>query len=156
MPPIGYYPTGPAHLIWNKWNNMSNLRDSAKPYQKLTNFYDLQLDLYANRIVAVTGIHMPNTPSAAAMAAAERLCRTMSSKSFSGSGDSGDVDVTVSIGLVTGVAGELSLEELIRLADEALYEAKNTGRNRVVVANTGISQAPNQTPEPQPARSSAG
>jgi two-component system cell cycle response regulator len=99
---------------------------------------------------------MPNTPASAALAAAERLCRTMNSTPFSGSGDSGEVEVTVSIGLVTGVAGEASLGELIRMADEALYEAKNAGRNRVVVSNGGNAPEAVSAPEPQPARSRAG
>lgn len=99
---------------------------------------------------------MPNTPAPAALAAAERLCGTMNSKPFSGSGDSGEVVVTVSIGLVTGIAGAAGLEELIQMADEALYEAKNTGRNRVVVANGGTGKGDDGEPEVQKAQTSAG
>jgi diguanylate cyclase (GGDEF)-like protein len=43
--------------------------------------------------------------------------------------------ITVSIG-VAQLTDEASPEELIRHADEALYEAKNNGRNRVVVSKT--------------------
>jgi two-component system cell cycle response regulator len=99
---------------------------------------------------------MPNTPEAAALAAAERLCRTMNSKAISGSGDSGEVPVTVSIGLVTGVAGEAGLDELPHMADEALYEAKNAGRNRLVVSQGGKAPEAVRAPEPQPARSGTG
>jgi two-component system, cell cycle response regulator len=98
---------------------------------------------------------MPNTPPADALAAAERLCRTMNSKAFSGSGDSGEVIVTVSIGLVTGVAGEAALDELIHMADGALYEAKNSGRNRVVVANGDKPQASDTGSEPRQAQTNA-
>ena len=91
---------------------------------------------------------MPNTPAGAALAVAERLCHTMNSRAFFGSGDSGEVAVTVSIGLVTGVAGEALLDELLHMADEALYEAKNTGRNKVVVSKGGNSRAAVGSPKP--------
>ena len=94
---------------------------------------------------------MPNTPGGAALAAAERLCHTMNSRAFSGSGYSGEVAVTVSIGLVTGVAGEALPDELLHMADEALYEAKTTSRNKVVVSKGGNFRAAVGSPEPQPA-----
>ena len=46
-------------------------------------------------------------------------------------GDSGSIIVTVSVGVV---AGSRDVDELLRRADEALYEAKQTGRNRVVAS----------------------
>ena len=92
-------------------------------------------------------ILMPNTLAVAALAAAGRLCASVSAAPFAGSGDSGEIPVTVSIGLVTDMAGKCSLEELVRRADEALYEAKHGGRNQVVVA--GAKQ-------PQPDRRAAG
>jgi len=53
------------------------------------------------------------------------------------------VPVTVSIGLATSTPADLqeaaaqTLESLITRADRALYQAKATGRNQVVVADTG-------------------
>ena len=47
-----------------------------------------------------------------------------------------DIPVTTSIGVSYGVIGadvEKGIEDLIRKADESLYDAKNAGRNRVVV-----------------------
>ena len=41
----------------------------------------------------------------------------------------GEVAVTASFGLSTVDPNEVDLETAIRLADEALYEAKNSGRN---------------------------
>lgn len=88
---------------------------------------------------------MPNIPATAALAAAQRLCRSMGATPFTGAGDSGPVTVTVSIGVITATAGENTLDELVHLADEALYEAKRTGRNKVVVAG---EPAPAETSQP--------
>ena len=41
--------------------------------------------------------------------------------------------ITVSFGAAQMVPGE-TVEDLLRRADNAMYEAKNTGRNRVVTA----------------------
>ncbi len=84
---------------------------------------------------------MPNIPPPAALAAAQRLCRSMAATPFSGTGDSGPIPVTVSIGVATVPAGEKSLDELVHLADEALYEAKRTGRDKVVVAGEPASES---------------
>ena len=40
--------------------------------------------------------------------------------------------MTVSIGVASMIPGKDSAETLMKRADAALYEAKNTGRNRVV------------------------
>ncbi len=45
--------------------------------------------------------------------------------------DNLEISYTVSIGIYYGLAD--SLEEMIRLSDEALYEAKESGRNKIVI-----------------------
>ena len=60
---------------------------------------------------------------------AERLRSVICSNSF-GIGDGRALKITVSAGCVSGSLE--GLDAVVRLADEALYEAKRTGRNRVV------------------------
>jgi two-component system cell cycle response regulator len=85
---------------------------------------------------------MPNTVEAQAMAVAERLCVAVREAPIKIDDAPGEVPVTVSIGVTTGIAGKTSLAELVKAADAALYEAKRTGRNKIV----------GTTPAPQPAR----
>ena len=42
--------------------------------------------------------------------------------------------VTMSIGVATGAADEIALNDLLERADQALYRAKRLGRDRVVAA----------------------
>jgi diguanylate cyclase (GGDEF)-like protein len=78
---------------------------------------------------------LPHTPIDGAAAFAERVRAAIEATEFDVGADAPPA-VTVSIGVAALVAGQ-SVEALIRTADEALYEAKGTGRNRVVVAGVG-------------------
>lgn len=62
-----------------------------------------------------------------------RVLESISQRPFPTS--AGDLNVTVSIGIYRYANGddELSLNDLMLFADEKLYEAKNTGRNRVAI-----------------------
>jgi diguanylate cyclase (GGDEF)-like protein len=51
----------------------------------------------------------------------------------------GSLDLTLSAGVATGAGGHISYDELFRAADEALFEAKRGGRNRVETAG-GLSR----------------
>jgi two-component system cell cycle response regulator len=77
---------------------------------------------------------MPNTVEAQAAAVAERLIQAVREESIRVDGRPEPIPVTVSIGVVARRAGQLSLLELVKLADAALYEAKRSGRDKVVVA----------------------
>ena len=74
---------------------------------------------------------VPETPSAGAQVLAERLRHAIAS---SGGERAGLPSVTVSIGIATTELTPPSALDLLRRADEALYEAKKAGRDRVVVA----------------------
>lgn len=58
----------------------------------------------------------------------------------------GSLNYTASFGLVTVTEGEPTVVDLLRYADRALYEAKNSGRNRVVVGR--IDDDDDKAPEP--------
>ena len=73
---------------------------------------------------------LPGTDRAGAMEIADRLRRSIEvselEKFVPG------LRMTISLGVVEWNAGHESIDALIKRADKALYEAKNTGRNRVV------------------------
>lgn len=49
--------------------------------------------------------------------------------------DAGTIRVTSSIGVASVKAGDRSIASALHRADEALYAAKNSGRNKVSVAD---------------------
>lgn len=60
------------------------------------------------------------------------LCETVAQTAIDIGGEHVPLNETVSIGVHAGIIG--SLDEIIREADQNLYEAKETGRNRVVIS----------------------
>lgn len=78
-------------------------------------------------------IVLPGTDKADGMQIAERLRQSIESEKIV------DRPVTISLGVATSDSGDCSANELIALADAALYEAKRRGRNRVSHASDGLS-----------------
>jgi diguanylate cyclase (GGDEF)-like protein len=78
---------------------------------------------------------------------AERLIKTVQAARINPSGEPG-LTISIGVGLISPIVGRTP-QGAIQLADEALYEAKHAGRNRVVVKgaadyrllNTGVFQA---------------
>jgi two-component system, cell cycle response regulator len=78
---------------------------------------------------------LPETNLEGGLAVTEKLCLATHRTPFCGDGaDDGGVRLTVSIGVACFPEHATSPEELLRAADEALYEAKLQGRDRVVTA----------------------
>ncbi len=73
---------------------------------------------------------LPETDTDAALIIAERLRRNIADRIISYKGKS--LSITVSIG-VSGLIKEDNLEQLLKRADQSLYEAKSNGRNRSVL-----------------------
>jgi two-component system cell cycle response regulator len=61
------------------------------------------------------------------------------------------IPITVSIGVSCcfGKSGDISLSMLMRAADKALYEAKSSGRNRVVLHSSCVDAAGGARPRPR-------
>jgi diguanylate cyclase (GGDEF)-like protein len=67
---------------------------------------------------------LPETPFSGAIVAAEKIRREIEKANING------LHVTVSVGVTSFNKGD-SPEEIVKRADEAMYEAKRGGRNRV-------------------------
>ena len=80
---------------------------------------------------------LPNTSGENAYYVAERVRRTLQGTRYTGLGLPADANVTISVGVSTCPRDATTLDELMGLADEALYEAKSEGRDRVVLYGAG-------------------
>jgi len=74
---------------------------------------------------------LPETTEDEALLLAERLRVTLESASLET--ENGSIHITASFGVASWESGEHNLQSAINRADKALYKAKHTGRNRVVV-----------------------
>lgn len=76
-------------------------------------------------------IIMPECNEEHASIVAERIRSAVDSEKFDGQEGQPGGNVTISAGCITSMDLGLDAEQLIKEADNALYEAKNTGRNKV-------------------------
>ena len=77
---------------------------------------------------------MPDTSAEVAASVAERLRGMIEARPFQLRSGETPLMLTASMGIATLGAGIETPEQLLKQADRALYEAKNSGRNRVVAA----------------------
>jgi diguanylate cyclase (GGDEF)-like protein len=77
------------------------------------------------------GMILPGSDNREAQIFAERLREKIECLSIPS--ESGNISVTISIGITTGTQKNISLTRMMQDADKALYQAKDQGRNRVVV-----------------------
>jgi diguanylate cyclase (GGDEF)-like protein len=74
-------------------------------------------------------ILLPDTSLEKAVLVAERIQNELRRT------DAGPLPLTVSIGIAAAIPHAESWERLVSRADKAMYEAKRTGKNRIVVSD---------------------
>ncbi len=80
-------------------------------------------------------VMLPNTKPGDAWVIAERLRQNVHALDLKHEGSKVDKCVTISCGLASMVpTGDKQASDLIKMADDALYQAKAAGRNRTVVS----------------------
>ncbi len=104
------------------------LREFSKRLQKNIRGIDLACRFGGEEFVII----MPETDVALAYIVAERIRRVVADKAFSVNGGTHALDLTISIGLSALQSNNDTQADILKRADEALYTAKNDGRNRVV------------------------
>ncbi len=90
---------------------------------------------------------MPRANLREAAGVAERLRRRISVDPISVSAEVGELKVTVSIGVALSSAEHSSTDEVLKLADEAMYDANRQGRDRVAVAPQSEQADPGHVPD---------
>ena len=78
-------------------------------------------------------VFMPDTPLALAAEVAERLRLVLANTNIV-LPEGEHIHITVSVGVTSILATDSHIDDLLKRADTALYEAKNSGRNRVCQA----------------------
>jgi two-component system cell cycle response regulator len=85
---------------------------------------------------------MPDTTTDIAAVVADRLRERVAATRIAVRGIAGEITTSVSIGIAQSREEGDTRETLLKRADEALYEAKRLGRNRVVVAGEPTTKVP--------------
>ncbi|BBI99087.1 hypothetical protein FGKAn22_07800 [Ferrigenium kumadai] len=91
-------------------------------------------------------ILLPETDTQMAAQVAERLRQEIETASVPIE-QGPAIHFTISIGVATLRDDDAGIDALLKHADQALYEAKQTGRNRVCIANAGTHPMPAQATE---------
>jgi two-component system, cell cycle response regulator len=108
------------------------LRELAARATNSVRSVDLVARLGGEEFVVV----MPETDIASAAEVAERLRLAVAKDRFSVKASGKELDVTISVGVASGEAGD-DRDRLLARGDEALYSAKTAGRDRVIIAWPG-------------------
>jgi two-component system cell cycle response regulator len=106
------------------------LREFAVRIRKSIRGIDLACRYGGEEFVIV----MPETDLHVAGMVAERLRRSIAGEPFAIEKGARRIEVTISIGISTLETKGEAIGDVLKRADQALYRAKNDGRNRVVAA----------------------
>jgi two-component system, cell cycle response regulator len=106
------------------------LRECAERLRRAVRGIDIVARFGGEEFVVV----MPDTESFAAARVAERIRLSVEKVPFPIEGGAKRLDLTVSVGVATIGEGPNHADRLFKMADEALYEAKRSGRNQVKIA----------------------
>jgi two-component system, cell cycle response regulator len=106
------------------------LREFAVRIRKSIRGIDLACRYGGEEFVIV----MPETDLHVAGMVAERLRRSIAGEPFAIEKGAKKLEVTISIGISTLETKGEDIADVLKRADQALYRAKNDGRNRVVAA----------------------
>ncbi|MCZ0734956.1 PleD family two-component system response regulator [Phreatobacter sp. AB_2022a] len=105
------------------------LREFAARIRKNVRGIDLTCRLGGEEFVVI----MPDTDASVASIVAERIRARVAGEPFPIQKGARAIDVTVSIGMAQCRPTDSGAEPLVKRADQALYQAKRSGRNRVVL-----------------------
>jgi diguanylate cyclase (GGDEF)-like protein len=111
------------------------LRELAEQAREVLRDYDI-FGRYGGEEFLVI---LPDSSAAGALAAAERIRQAVREHSFVFAEPL--LKVTVSLGVTTVLPGEQDLSQMLKRADDALYCAKDAGRDRVVMADGAEPEA---------------
>jgi two-component system cell cycle response regulator len=106
------------------------LRDLAARLETSVRATDMAARLGGEEFVLV----MTETDLNTAQAVTARICRDIEVSPFAGSMIQNGLSITASIGVAVTDNRDETAEDLVKRADDALYEAKRGGRNQVVTA----------------------
>jgi two-component system cell cycle response regulator len=106
------------------------LREFAKRIKALTRGVDVVARFGGEEIVVL----VPDALLDEAEHVAERIRQRIGSVPFPLDRDGGTLQITVSIGVAARQSADSHAAEVLKRADQALYRAKEAGRNRVVLA----------------------
>ena len=90
---------------------------------------------------------LPRTGTVEAAGVAERLRLAVEDLSLRKLATVAPDHITISLGVATYPTHAITVEDLIRTADEALYQAKSLGRNRIVCTTIEAPVAPRPSHE---------
>ncbi len=119
------------------------LREFAKRLERHLRNFDLATRIGGEEFVIV----LPSVDDETAITVAERLRWAIANEAVAVSTEIGSLAITASFGVTCTDLGEEAVEVVLKRADEALYDAKRAGRNRVCVRYLDKAGAPSTARE---------